>query len=131
MQKTLILKTPPADTAALYAQDGRGKDATCFAAYTLPNGFVWLVTEYDPVEHMAFGWACLNDPQNAELGYFSLHELNEQVLWTSIELIDAVGRTVIDNTPTLVKATIFPASQRPTLRDAIARFVPAAAGQLT
>lgn len=131
MQKTLILKTPPADTAELYAQDGRGKDATCFAAYTLPNGFVWLVSEYNPVDNLAFGWVCLADPQNSELGYFSLRELNEQVLWTSTELIDAYGRSVIANIPTLVEATIFPAAKRPTLKEAIERFAPEAAWRLT
>lgn len=35
----------------------------------------WFVVEYDPDTGIAFGWADLGDPQNAELGYFSLPEL--------------------------------------------------------
>lgn len=69
------LKRPPATTPALYAQDGKGYDATVYAHYFL-GGNDWLVTEYDPKEDIAFGWACLNgDRQNAELGYVSLAEL--------------------------------------------------------
>jgi hypothetical protein len=38
----------------------------------------WLVTEYDPTDDIAFGWACLGgDRQNAELGYFSLAEMEQ------------------------------------------------------
>jgi hypothetical protein len=46
-----------------------------YAHYFL-GGSDWLVTEYDPDEDVAFGWACLNgDRQCAELGYTSLAEL--------------------------------------------------------
>ena len=34
----------------------------------------WLATEFDG-EDLFFGWAVLNDPACAELGYFSLAEL--------------------------------------------------------
>lgn len=71
------MKRPPANTPRLYAQDGKGYDATVFAHYFL-GGNDWLVTEYDPVDDLAFGWACLNgDRHNAELGYFSLAEMSE------------------------------------------------------
>ena len=42
----------------------------------------WLLMEYDPQEELAFGWACLNDTQNAELGYFSLRELADLLVRT-------------------------------------------------
>ena len=65
----------PKGAPALYAQDGRGYDATTYEHYFI-SGSDWLVTEYDPAEDVAFGWVCLNgDDQMAELGYFSLAEL--------------------------------------------------------
>ncbi len=70
------LTRPPADTPPLYAQDGKGYDACVYAHYFI-GGCDWLVTEYDPEGDYAFGWACLNlDRDNAELGYFSLVELD-------------------------------------------------------
>lgn len=69
------LQRPPADTAPLYGQDGKGYEATVHAHYFL-GGSDWFVTEYRPEEDLAFGWVCLNgDRQNAELGYVSLAEL--------------------------------------------------------
>jgi len=35
----------------------------------------WYATEYDPEEQLFFGYVNLGDPQCAELGYFSLEEL--------------------------------------------------------
>ncbi len=35
----------------------------------------WYITEYDPEEKLAFGFANLGDPVMAELGYISLEEL--------------------------------------------------------
>lgn len=67
----------PMGAPPLYAQDGKGLDAIVHAHYFL-GGCDWLVTEYDPGDELAFGWACLNgDRQNAELGYVSLLELEE------------------------------------------------------
>lgn len=69
------LQRPPDNTPPLYAQDGKGYEATVHAHYFLA-GCDWLVTEYDKGEDVAFGWACLHgDRQNAELGYTSLAEL--------------------------------------------------------
>lgn len=65
----------PTAAPKLYSQDGKGYEAEVFAHYFL-GGSDWLVTEYDPEEDLAFGWACLNgDRQLAELGYVSLAEL--------------------------------------------------------
>lgn len=41
-----------------------------------PSGAgTWYITEYDPEERLAFGFANLGDPIMAELGYVSLDEL--------------------------------------------------------
>lgn len=50
-------------------------DKTVWIRYFAGAACEWLVMEYDPAEEVAFGWADLGDPQNAELGYFSLVEL--------------------------------------------------------
>jgi hypothetical protein len=65
---------PPGGTPPLYAQDGMGFGAIVHAHYFV-GGCDWLATEYDPVDRVCFGWACINDRQNAELGYFSLAEM--------------------------------------------------------
>lgn len=65
----------PTSAPKLYAQDGKGLGAEVFAHYFLAQSD-WLISEYDPEEDVAFGWACLNgDRQNAELGYVSMAEL--------------------------------------------------------
>lgn len=65
----------PTQAPKLYSQDGKGLDAEVFAHYFI-GANDWLVSEYDPEEDLAFGWACLNgDRQLAELGYVSLAEL--------------------------------------------------------
>ena len=40
-----------------------------------PCNFHWLIAEVDTEKKLAFGWAFLNDEQNAEWGYISLAEL--------------------------------------------------------
>jgi len=40
-----------------------------------PCNFHWLIAEVNLKEKLAFGWAFLNDKQNAEWGYISLAEL--------------------------------------------------------
>lgn len=37
--------------------------------------FHWLIAELSQKENLAFGWAFLNDAQNAEWGYISIAEL--------------------------------------------------------
>jgi hypothetical protein len=60
---------------ALYSQDGLRMNAIVHEHYFL-SGSDWLITEYDPEDDLAFGWACLNgDRQSAELGYVSMAEL--------------------------------------------------------
>lgn len=92
----MTLRRPPADTPKLYTQDGKGYRATVHAHYFL-GANDWLVTEYDPAEDVAFGWACINaDRQNAELGYVSLAELEAIQVPLRVRLTDtqrAVGFT--------------------------------------
>ena len=45
--------------------------------HPLAPGFYWLISEYDPIEQIAFGYANLNDEQNAEWGYIYLPEIIE------------------------------------------------------
>lgn len=68
MTKELEKKIP-----ALYAQDGKGKEAIAYAKFFTPDSnWTWYVTEYDPEERLCFG---LVDGFEKELGYFSLNEL--------------------------------------------------------
>lgn len=69
------LTPPPATTPGLYEQDGKGYDAIVHAHYFV-GGCDWLITEYDPASGRMFGWACINDRQNTELGYINHHELD-------------------------------------------------------
>ena len=70
---------PPADVLAgippLYAtEDIDTPDKGIHLHYFLGD-LDWWVVEYDPVERLAFGYACLGDPDMAEWGYVSLVEL--------------------------------------------------------
>jgi len=48
------------------------------AKYFYPCGAAtWYATEYDPEERLFFGFVNLGDSQCAELGYFSLDELEQ------------------------------------------------------
>jgi hypothetical protein len=66
----------------LYSTDGRGSNAKIYRVRLyrqcgiLPSDqFEWFLSEYDPNENVAFGYASLNDPLNSELGYVSIGEL--------------------------------------------------------
>jgi hypothetical protein len=81
----------PADAPPLYAQDGSGYGATVYAHFFVGNAD-WLLTEYDPADRLAFGWACLGDRANAELGYFQLAEL--EALEVPLRLEASDGRQI-------------------------------------
>ncbi len=57
----------------LYAQAGKGQDATVFVKW-FGGPCTWLITEYDPDERIAFGWCDLG-LGFPELGYVSLDEV--------------------------------------------------------
>lgn len=58
---------------ALYAQDGKGMEATAYLKLFTPwTNWTWYATEYDPEQRVFFGLVVGHE---AELGYFSLDEL--------------------------------------------------------
>ncbi|MDT5040620.1 MAG: hypothetical protein QOE51_1605 [Actinoplanes sp.] len=63
----------------LYEQEKLGNSAVVYVKFFLPGtGWSWFATEFDPLDRICFGYAHNSaDPQNAELGYFSLTELEE------------------------------------------------------
>jgi len=53
-------------------------DIKIVAKFFNPTGAgTWFAVEYDPVDRVFFGYATLGDPEMAELGSFSLDELQE------------------------------------------------------
>lgn len=63
---------------ALYAQDGKGFNATVHVKF-FAGGMTWLATEFDPQEGMFFGLVVNHaDPRFSELGYFSAAELSSR-----------------------------------------------------
>ncbi len=59
-------------------EDVDAEDKMIYQKWELPHvGFYWLIAEYDPNERLAFGYANLNDDINAEWGYISIDELEE------------------------------------------------------
>ncbi len=63
----------------LYKQDYAKKEPTVHLVVSLARSgnFVWLITEYSPKEEIFFGFSCIGDLQNAELGYISKAEIEE------------------------------------------------------
>jgi len=64
---------------ALYSTESISlEDKVVFEHWVFPQcNFHWLISELDEEVGLAFGWAFLNDSQNAEWGYFALSELKE------------------------------------------------------
>ena len=86
MNDTHTLRRPPKQTPTLYSQDGLGENALAFAHYFLPgSGADWYITEYNPAEDIAFGWAEIV-PGCGEWGYISIAELEEISLPLVIDL---------------------------------------------
>lgn len=73
----LFTKEIKKEIPALYEQDGKGGGTTVYIKVTMDynKNFVWMITEYDQKEKLFFGFVCLDDLQNAELGYISEYEL--------------------------------------------------------
>lgn len=70
--KEILRKMPK-----LYEMDGKPKNEVRIQAklFNPVGAATWYITEYDPEEKIAFGFANLGDDQNAELGYISIEEL--------------------------------------------------------
>lgn len=62
----------------VYGQDGLGDQAIVYLHYFV-GGCDWFITERDTTreQHQAFGFACLGDPDCAELGYISIAEITQ------------------------------------------------------
>ena len=75
LTKAIIKKLPK-----LYANDEKSpKDTPVIVKFFNPTGgATWWATEFDG-EDMFFGFVTLGDPTCAELGYFSLSELESVV----------------------------------------------------
>lgn len=73
----LILSMP-----ATYETDG--DDKATYQLHYFRGGCDWWIKEKDKEDRQlqAFGYACLSDPQNAELGYINIEEL----LYNRVEL---------------------------------------------
>ena len=75
----LLTKAIENKIPALYAQDGKGNEAIVHAKFFNPVGAqTWYATEYSPETKTFFGLVDFHaDMSEAELGYFSLTELEE------------------------------------------------------
>lgn len=75
MKISHTLARPTESTPLLRGQEELGEDALVYAHYFLSgSGADWYITEYDPIEDIAFGWAEII-PGCGEWGYSSLSEL--------------------------------------------------------
>lgn len=76
--KTIFREDDFKDIPALYEQEDLSSEAIVHLKVNIPfTGYTWLLTEYSPTEKIFFGFACLNDPEMAELGYISEFEFYE------------------------------------------------------
>lgn len=73
----LMTKELEAKFPRLYANENKKpEEVKIVAKFFFPGGpATWYATEYDPETRNFFGFADLGDPDCAELGYFSLDEL--------------------------------------------------------
>lgn len=72
----LMTKAIEAKFAKTGSQETKGTDAVIIAKFFNPMGNQrWYATEFDAAERLFFGWVNLGDSENAELGSFSLDEL--------------------------------------------------------
>ena len=68
----------------LYEQDGKGADTIIYAKIFNPVGqATWYIAEYDG-EDLAFCYAVVLGPQEAEWGYQSMKELQEYKMSTTL-----------------------------------------------
>ena len=73
-QRTLLTQAARKSLPALYSQDGKGEAAVAKVKFFTPDSsWTWYASEFDG-EDILFG-LCDNGRGGAELGYFSLSEL--------------------------------------------------------
>ena len=72
---------PGVQIPPLYEQDGVEDPTVFLKLFTPSSSWTWLLTEYDPSNRLAFGFAYdASFPQGAELGYVSVAELESVTL---------------------------------------------------
>lgn len=82
----LLTKALEATLPALYSTDGQGYNAVARVKFFSPyTGWKWYATEYDPATGTFFG---LVKGFNAELGYFTLAELEQAVLGNGVPAVE-------------------------------------------
>ena len=72
--KEIASKLPP-----LYTNSEKSMEETkvILKLFNPAGAGTWYITEYDPEQKLAFGFANLGDPEMAELGYVSILELEQ------------------------------------------------------
>ena len=72
--KEILNKLPP-----LYTNSEKSMEETkvILKLFNPCGAGTWYITEYDPEEKLAFGFANLGDSECAELGYVSIQELED------------------------------------------------------
>lgn len=72
LTKEILKKLPP-----IYANEGKSLEETkVIVKFFYPvGGATWYATEFDPEQGLFFGFVNLGDDEMAEMGYFSLKEL--------------------------------------------------------
>ena len=72
--KEILAKLPPLGATG----ELEAKDIKVPLKLFNPTGRgTWYITEYNPKDDLAFGFANLDDPEMAELGYISIKELSD------------------------------------------------------
>ena len=87
---------------ALYATESIPERDKVVHLHYFVGGCDWWVVELDSAERpqLAFGYACLGDPQMAEWGYIDLHELAE--IWRPPSFGEPRPGGVTSITPALI-----------------------------
>ncbi|GGM90074.1 DUF2958 domain-containing protein [Dactylosporangium sucinum] len=71
---------------ALYAQDGKGDEATVYVKFFLPaTSWTWYATEFDPEDGIFFGLVVGHE---TELGNFALAELQQVSRYSGAILVE-------------------------------------------
>lgn len=86
---------PPAEALAkvpaLYATERAKAPDKVVHIHLFVGSCDWWLVELDPAEGLAFGYACLGDPANAEWGYVSLAELAALRLGVKVVMRSELG----------------------------------------
>ena len=73
---------------ALYETEQVAAPDKTLHVHYFAGGSDWWIAEYDPQTGMAFGYACLGDPQGAEWGYVDLTELEAVAVQRGLVVVE-------------------------------------------